>query len=201
MQEKIRVFGESEAVINAIRKTFVLSILFAAAAAVYAQVAPSINGGEGALWAGAEFSRFQPDYGQIPLNGITASFDLNLRPRYGVIGEARWLHWNNGSEGNETQSDYLIGGKYRFFRWNRFDFDAKFLVGGVWINFPNDAGSGSYFAYVPGAFVDYRLSHRWRVRGDYEYQVLPSAPDIPGYPSNGLTPHGFSVGVEYSIFR
>ncbi|HEV2465251.1 MAG TPA: outer membrane beta-barrel protein [Acidobacteriaceae bacterium] len=187
--------------INAIKKLFVLGCLFTAAGVVYAQVAPSVYGGEGSLWAGGEYSVFSPDFGTEHLNGIGASFDLNVTPRFGAVGEARWLHWHNSVDGGETQSDYLAGGKYRFYRWNRFDFDAKFLVGGVWIKFPNGVGTGSYFAYAPGVFADYRLKPRWRIRGSYEYQMLPSAPNIPGSPTNGMTPHGFSVGVEYNAIR
>lgn len=187
--------------INAIKKMFALGCLFTAAAVVYAQIVPSVNGGEGSLWAGGEYSVFNPDFGVEHLNGVGATFDLNVTPRIGAIGEARWLHWHNGNDGGETQSDYLIGGKYRFYRWNRFDFDAKFLIGGVWIKFPDNVGSGSYFAYAPGAFVDYRLRPRWRIRGSYEFQILPSAPNIPGSPSNGMNPRGFSIGVEYSVLR
>lgn len=190
-----------KAVINSIKKLFVLSCLLAASAAVYAQVAPSVNGGEGSLWVGADYSQFRPDFGTESLAGIGTSFDLNVTPKFGAIGEARWLHWHNSNDGNETQSDYLAGGKYRFYRWNRFDFDAKFLVGGVWIKFPGNVGSGSYFAYAPGVFADYHLNYKWRLRAGYEFQRLPSAPNIPGVPNNGLTPNGFSIGAEYNVIR
>jgi opacity protein-like surface antigen len=185
-------------VINPIKKVFVFSLLLTATA-VYAQVARSVNGGGGAFWAGGEVSSFNPDYGRAHVIGPGAIFDLNVTPKVGVVGEARWMHWHGPS--GETHSDYLVGGKYRVYRFRRFDFDAKMLVGGVWIKFPVDIGSGSYFAYAPGAFVDYHLTHNLRLRGDYEYQLLPSAPNIPGQPDNGLTPRGFSVGVEYRVFH
>jgi len=181
-----------------IKKIFVLCFL-CTATALYGQVARSVNGGEGALWAGGEFSSFHPDFGSSRLVGPGAIFDVNVTPKVGVVGEARWLHWHG--DGGQTQSDYLIGGKYRFYRWHRFDFDAKFLVGWVWIKFPINIGTGSYFAYAPGAFVDYHLNHKFRIRGGYEYQLLPSAPNIPGQRSNGMTPNGFSVGVEYRVFH
>jgi Outer membrane protein beta-barrel domain len=187
-------------VINAIRKIFVLSFLFTAVA-VYAQVAPSVTGGQSSLWAGGEFSNFDPDYGSARLNGLGAIIDANLTHKLGVVGEARWLRWNNTNDGGELQSDYLVGAKYRLWRFRGFDFDAKFLAGGVWITFPYGVGNGSYFAYAPGANVDYRLSRKFLIRGSYEYQILPSAPNIPGEPNNGLTPNGFTVGVEYQILR
>lgn len=187
-------------VIKAIKKIFVLTFIFSAAA-VYAQVATSVVGGEGVLWVGGEFSQFKPDYGSTALIGLGTGFDFNVRPKIGVIGEARWLHWHNSNDGNETQSDYLIGGKYRIWRFRKFDFDAKGLVGGVWIRFPGDIGSGSYFAYAPGGFVDYRISPKFRARAGYEYILLPSAPNIPGQPNDGLTPHGWSAGIEYNVVR
>lgn len=183
--------------INPIKKIFVFGLMFTATA-LYAQVARSVTGGGGAFWAGGEFSHFASDYGGT-VTGPGVIFDFNATPKIGVVGEARWMHWG-GNQG-QTHSDYLIGGKYRAYRWRRFDFDAKFLIGGVWIRFPGDIGSGSYFAYAPGAFADYHLTRNLTLRGDYEYQILPSAPNIPGQPNNGLTPHGFSVGVEYRVFH
>lgn len=182
---------------NPIKNIFVCSVMLAATA-VYAQVARSVTGGGGTFWAGGEFSRFASDFGGV-VAGPGVILDFNVTPKVGAVGEARWMHWEGNS--GQTHSDYLIGGKYRAYRWRRFDFDAKFLVGGVWINFPLDIGTGSYFAMAPGGFVDYHLNRKFLIRGDYEYQFLPSAPNIPGEPNNGLTPHGFSIGVEYRVFH
>lgn len=186
--------------VNAFKRILVFSFLFSAAA-VYAQVAPAVTGHETELWAGAEYSQYAPDYGSSDINGLAAIFDINLRHKFGIVGEARWLHWGNGNDGDETQSDYLAGAKYRLWRYKRFDVNAKIVLGGVWIRFPGDIGTGSYFAYAPGGMLDYHLSKRFLIRGDYEYQFLPAAPNIPGQPNEGLTPHGWNVGVEYSIFR
>jgi hypothetical protein len=185
-------------VIKTIRKIFVFG-LFLSTASVFAQVAPSVTGGEAVLMGGGEVSGFSPDYGTGHLLGLGATFDLDFTPKIGMVGEARWLHFHNNADGGETQSDYLLGGKYRVWRYKKFDFDAKFLVGGVWITFPLDIGTGSYFAYAPGGFVDYRLSKRFRARGGYEWQILPSAPNIPGQSNNGLQPHGWTAGIEYTI--
>ena len=183
--------------INSIKKIFVLSLMLSAAA-VYAQVAPAAKGGTSPIWVGGEYSNFVPDYGSTNINGLGVIIDFNVLPKLGAIGEARWLRW--GGDGGETQSDYLAGAKYRLFKFNRLSFNAKILLGGVWINYPDSIGTGSYFAYAPGGFVDYRLSRKILIRGDYEYQFLPSAPNIPPFPSNGLTPHGFSIGAEYNLF-
>lgn len=183
-----------------IRKVFLVG-LFLSAASVFAQVAPSVTGGEAVLMAGGEVSGFNPDYGGSHLLGLGATFDFNFTPKIGMVGEARWLHFHNSGDGGETQSNYLVGAKYRFWQYKKLDFNAKFLVGGVWITFPLNIGTGSYFAYAPGGFVDYRLSRRFRARGGYEYQFLPSAPNIPGQPNDGLQPRGWTAGIEYVILR
>jgi len=182
-----------------LKKILILSFLVASGAA-YAQVAPSVRGGNSSLWVGGEFASFNSDYDtKSRIIGPGVNVDFNLTPKLGVVGEARWLHWNGDQ--SQTQSDYLIGGKYAFFRFHRFTFNAKFLVGGVWVKFPVQAtagSTGSYFAYAPGASVDYHFAHRLSVRGAYEYQILPSAPGFT-HPSNGMTPNGFSVGVNYRL--
>jgi len=185
-------------------------------AALLAQNPKSAIGGEGSLWAGGEVSVFNPDYGcpsNLPFNctydlyGATALFDFNLHPKWGAEGEARWLHWNG--DGNEVESNYLLGPRYKVYRANRFNFWVKMMMGGGWVTTPTypEAGGlkGSYFVYSPGATVEYRLSHRLNVRADYEFQFWPSFTGPTAYSSsgtplptgNGLTPNGLSVGVTY----
>lgn len=169
-----------------------------------AQVAPATTGGGWSLSAGAEYSNFLPDWGPQRLQGIAAFFDVDhiVLRNLGVEGEARWLRFNPPQ--GETEDNYLIGPRYRIWRYHGLSLYAKFLLGGGWITYyPSSVGSGSYFAYAPGGTAEYQLSRRWIVRGDYEYQFWPAAPGIvftyPN-PSNGLTPNGFSVGVAYKIF-
>ncbi|MBB6142199.1 opacity protein-like surface antigen [Silvibacterium bohemicum] len=180
-----------------LKKILILTAMLGSTAA-FAQVAPSAVGGNAALWVGGEISSFNSDYASTSrLVGPGAFFDLNVTRKLGVEGEARWLHYKG--TGGETQGDYLGGVKYRVYRFHKFSLNAKFLLGGVWIHYPFDIGNGSYFAYAPGAFVDYRLTRHLAVRGDYEYQILPSAPGLYPGESNGLHPTGFSVGVAYRI--
>jgi hypothetical protein len=185
-------------------------------AVLRAQSPESSVGGNSSLWAGGEISSFNPDYScssnvpfgcQNQLVGPAAFFDLNVTPKWGAEGEARWLHWNG--PGGEIESNYLGGGRYRVARYGRFDAWFKILAGAGLIttaNYPA-AGSlkGSYFAYAPGGTLQFRLSQRISVRGDYEYQIWPSFAGPPSYNSNGtvtqhangLTPNGFSLGVSY----
>ena len=198
-----------------VRRTgFLLFLLLPAV--LFAQSPRSVVGGEAGLWVAGEMSTINPDWGcpnsspfscANQLIGPTALFDFNAHDRWGAEGEARWLHWHG--LGGLTQADYLLGPRYRFFQRDRFNVWAKLELGGGWITtpgYPSAPGSlkGSYFVYAPGATVDYRLSHRWSVRGDYEYQFWPSfvgSPTVSGgtvvQHNHGLSPDGFSVGVAY----
>ncbi|MGB7137283.1 MAG: outer membrane beta-barrel protein [Acidobacteriaceae bacterium] len=197
------------------RTGFLLLLLLPAA--LLAQSPRSVVGGEAGLWAGGEVSTFNPDWGcasnspfscaSNQLIGLTALFDFNAHARWGAEGEARWLHWHG--LGGEIESNYLIGPRYRFFEYHRLNGWAKVEAGGGWITtpgYPNAPGSlkGSYFAFAPGGTLDYHLSPRLSLRGDYEYQIWPSFQGSPTVGStgvishnNGLTPNGFSVGVAY----
>jgi hypothetical protein len=185
-----------------LQKLFAVALLFFPLSAL-AQVAPASRGGGLSLSAGAEYSNFQPDWNPYRLQGIAVFFDADhiLLRNLGVEGEARWLTFNQPK--GETEKNYLLGPRYRAWRYHGLSLYAKFLLGGGWITYPGTLGSGSYFAYAPGGTAEYRLSRRWVVRGDYEYQFWPSAPGIAftyPNPSRGLTPNGFSAGVAYKIF-
>ena len=197
------------------RTGFLLLLLFPVA--LFAQSPRSAVGGEAGFWVAGEMSSFNPDYycsdnspfscGQYQLIGPTAIFDFNARARWGAEGEARWLHWRG--IGNQTQADYLLGPRYRVYQHNKLNAWVKIELGGAWTTTPYypAAGSikGSYFVYAPGGTLDYHLSHRFSIRGDYEYQIWPSFAGPPTVsPSgtviehnHGLTPNGFSVGVAY----
>jgi hypothetical protein len=185
-----------------LKKLLVLTLLLVPVFA-YSQVSPATRGGGLNVWVGAEYSNFKPDFGLNRLGGFTILGDVNdvFLKKLGFEGEARWLHINEYH--GETEANYLGGPRYRLWRYHGLSVYGKFLMGGGLITFPDKAGHGSYFAYAPGGTVEYRLSRRWLARGDYEYQIWPSAPGaeitFPN-PSHGLTPNGFSVGVSYKIF-
>jgi hypothetical protein len=194
-----------------------LIVLLLLPGALFAQSSESAIGGEATISAGVEMSTFNPDWGcsnsapfgcSAQLYGPTAVFNFDLHQKYGLEGEARWLHW--GGYGNMVESNYLVGPRYRLYRFQRFDLWGKLGIGGGWITTPNypAAGSlkGSYFAYAPGATLTYRLTRVIGLRADYEYQIWPSFAGPPTYDpttgkvlqhASGLTPNGFSFGVVY----
>lgn len=185
------------------RNFLVLACVLMLAPVVFAQVAPSTVGGNGSITVGVEASAFRPDslpgYSGGHVIGPGFFFDINLMPRWGAEGEARWLHWN-GSDGQE-QSNYLLGPRYRVVQWHQLSGWAKFMMGAGVEKFPLGIGTGSYFAFAPGGDLNYRLSPRLSLRLGYEYQFWPAAPNVPTLPNNGMTPSGFSFGIGYHILR
>lgn len=184
---------------------------------VVAQSSQSASGGEAVVWAGGGLSTFNPDWGCATISpfcgnqlvGPAVWGDVNLHDQYGIEGEARWLHWNG--TGGFYEDNYLVGPRDRVLRWHGLLTWVKLEVGGAWIQTPNypAAGSlkGSYFAFVPGVTLEYRLSRNFSLRGDYEYQIWPSFQGPPTYGStgailqhqSGLTPNGFTLGVSYRV--
>lgn len=182
---------------------FALSLLltFSAAGTAHAQVHQAAVGSERHLWGGVEFSDFQNDYIRyIRSDGIGFYGDYMLTERVTAEAQVRLLDLNKPV--GLTEKSFLVGPLVNVYQYHRATAYAKFLLGVGTFNFP-PIGYGSYFAYGTGGGVDYRLSSRFKVRGEYEYDFLPSAPGeqltYPN-PSNGLTPNGFSVGVSYRIF-
>jgi hypothetical protein len=49
--------------------------------------------------------------------------------------------------------------------------------------------------------VTYRLSRRWAVRGEYEYQFWPGSPGFANEPAHELTPSGFHAGIAFRLSR
>jgi opacity protein-like surface antigen len=149
---------------------------------------------------GGEYSNFLPNFGPPDrLTGFGVYVDLNVKPRWGVEAEARFLPFN-GFYG-EAQHHYLIGPKVELVRLGKLRPYAKLLVGLGQNNFPFTIGTGRYLALAPGAGADYRLTRKIAFRAEYEYQFWPSAPGIVGEPSNGMKPSGFSAGFAYKLWR
>jgi opacity protein-like surface antigen len=169
-----------------------------------AQVVAAGKGGNEQLLVGATFSDFDPDYGYQRLYGIGAYVDYNVTPRWGGEAEVRFHRFNQLADIHED--NYLIGPKYNWHH-KRFTVYGKGLLGLGYFNFPQNAAHGTYFDAALGGGVDYRLTRRIYVRGEYEYQIWPGfvgPPDPNPIPlanrPNGLTPNGFAVGASYRIF-
>jgi hypothetical protein len=150
---------------------------------------------------------FNPDWGcsssspfscfDHQLLGVAAFADVNrIIWKVGMEGEARWLLWRGTGV---TQSNYLAGPRYPLYSGTRISANLKFLAGGATIRYPHQSNWDGWAAFVPGATFGYRLSPRFLVRADYEYQMWPGYVGVKG--AHGLTPNGFSVGASYRLFR
>lgn len=176
-----------------------------------AQVAPAgQEPGAGVnYWIGASVSTFNPDYGcangspfscggsQIIGAGTYLDTNFFLLGKIGLEGEVRFMLWNGPN--TLTENSYLGGLRVRLFHHGDLNFVGKFLVGEGQLDVPgHEIGNGSYFAFAPGAAIDYRLTRHVSARVEYEYQRWPSYPAFRGG-GGGLTPNGFSFGVSYKI--
>ena len=174
-----------------------------------AQAPPSAEGSGLTFWTGASVSFFNPDYGcgnNTPVScwgnmliGLGPYLDTSsfLFGRIGVEGEARFLRWHGPV--SMTQDSYMGGPRVRLFRYKGLHFTGKFLFGLAHLDVPAPLlGGGSYFAFAPGADIDYRLARRLSARVGYEYQRWPEYKRFQGC-CGGLTPNGFSVGISYAI--
>jgi hypothetical protein len=181
-------------------------LLFLLSPALFAQSAPSAEGGRRSIWVGAEFSSFNPDWGcpnaspfscwDHRLLGVAAFADANrLIGRIGMEGEARWMPWHGVS--GISESNYLIGPRFQVLGGRRLSLNAKFLAGGA--TFQQRSNTGGWAVFAPGATLGYRISPRLVLRGDYEYQIWPGFVGTNG--PRGLSPNGFSVGASYRLFH
>ena len=167
----------------------VLLLLVGGASSVaHAQAQATAAGPGSNVVAGGGFSGFESDYGQRTIGGYFAYVDVHPTWRYGLEGEARYLHWH--TDENVTQTNYL-GGVHVYLRPQAFRPYAKFLIGLGRMNFPFNYGTGNYLALTPGAGIDYVVSDRFTIRAiDFEYQ------DWPQFTYGNLHPYGISMGLE-----
>jgi len=172
--------------------------LFAAAA--HGQVIPSAEGAGQSLWVGAEYANLQagfPEGSTTRLSGVGVFGNFNWNHRFGVEGRVRFL--NLSSWNSETEQDYLAGPRYTFLHRNKLRPFASFQVGFVKMQYPFSVGSATFFAMAPGGGVEYRLSHKWSVRGSYEFQMLMNSPNFTNEPQYGIKPNGGIVGLSYRL--
>lgn len=151
---------------------------------------------------GGSFSFFDAAYGGYKVMGAVTYANLSpiIWDHVGVEAEGRWLSLNASRGFREY--NYLAGPVYRFSvsQRHRLRPYVKGLIGEGIIDFPNHLAYGRYFVIAPGGGVEMKLNRRWRLRADYEYQIWPQAPGIPGIATSAMKPNGVSVGFTYRVF-
>lgn len=154
------------------------------------------------LTVGGSFSFFDAGYSGYKVMGAVSTVDFSpiLWDHVGGEGEGRWLTLN-GSRGFR-EYNYLAGPVYRIALSEHHALHpyVKGLIGEGIVDFPNHLAYGRYFVIAPGGGVDLTLNNRWRLRADYEYQIWPQAPGIPGWPASMMKPNGVSAGFTYRVF-
>jgi opacity protein-like surface antigen len=188
-----------------LRRIFRIQTLLALSAALLllpaqAQVVPAAYNSPQSLWVGAEYSNITASFpyqsGQR-LQGIGAFVDYNLNRHVGLEFDARFMPFG-GFEGS-TESSYLVGPRVFILERGRFRPYGKMLVGQGKIHYPFLIGDASYFALAPGAGTEFRLSHRWLLRAEYEYQMWLNSPGYANEPNHQLNPNGFHIGIAYKL--
>ncbi len=166
-------------------------LLLLGARSAQGQSAESANSGRAMLSAGIAASGFTLQYGDRKILGLTAWVDADTIRRFGVEGELRRLEYHQTA--NVHAETYLAGVRYHF-NVGRMQPYIKALGGDGHFNFPYNFATGNYFVVAGGGGLDYRLSHRWTARADFEYQEWPQ------FTFGAMNSVGGTVGIRYRIF-
>jgi hypothetical protein len=180
----------------------ILVFLLALPALARAQVAFEGQGAPISFTVGGSFSYFNANYAGNQLGGVTAFADISpfVFDHLGMETEGRWLLFNGSHSFREY--NYLAGPKVRL-PWGQhgpLHPYAKALAGQGIIDFPDHLAYGRYAIFAFGGGVDASVTRRWKIRADYEYQIWPNAPGIPGLSSPALKPNGVTLGASYRVF-
>jgi len=184
------------------QRLFIVAAVLMAPVFAVAQSQYSAERAPVSFTVGGAYSFFDAAYGGYKVMGAVSYVDFSpiLWDHVGAEAEGRWLTLNASRGFREY--NYLAGPVYRFTLSEHRSLRpyVKGLIGEGVIDFPNHLAYGRYFVIAPGGGVEWKLNRRWRLRGDYEYQIWPQAPGIPGISSGAMKPNGVSVGFTYRVF-
>jgi opacity protein-like surface antigen len=190
-----------------LKRYLLVGLAFVAGLTANAQVAPSATSfSTGKLAVGGEFSIFQIDAASHPIeSGVGVYIDYDPLKFFGLEVEGRTIQFN---ETENLRRDQISGGfRYTYNRGKLAPY-AKALAGIGSADFPR----GSYGQDVErkhdtfttmtfGGGVDYKLTRKIYIRGEYEYQYrLDYGTGRPTGPLGITNPNGYNVGVSYRIF-
>ncbi len=160
---------------------------------LHAQVRESADAGGLVVSVGGEFSYYSVGYGPRQLAGFGAFVEAEPKGRPGVEAEYRNLLWHQTA--SVHLSTWLIGPRYGFHDFHRFQPYVKVLLGDGEFSFPYGYAHGSYFVVAPGGGVDYHLNRRISFRvADFEYQ------DWPQFTFGNMSSFGVSSGIRVRVF-
>ncbi len=164
-----------------------------AARSARAQVAEAADAGGVVVTVGGLASYYSVSYGSRQLAGFGAFVDAEPKGRPGVEAEYRNLLWQQTADVH--LSTWLIGPRYGFHDFHRFQPYVKVLVGNGEFSFPYGYAHGSYFVLAPGGGVDYHFNRRISFRvADFEYQ------DWPQFTFGNMSSFGVSSGIRIRVY-
>jgi opacity protein-like surface antigen len=189
-----------------LKRYLLVGLAFAAGLAANSQVAPSATSySAGKLAVGGEFSIFQIDAYPHPTEyGVGAYIDYDPIKFLGLEVEGRTIQFN---ETDNQRRDQISGGFRYIYNRGKFVPYAKALAGIGSADFPRhtygldvDRQHDTFTTMTFGGGVDYKLTRKIYLRGEYEYQYwLDYGTARPG-PLGVSNPNGFSIGASYRIF-
>lgn len=173
--------------------TMAAILLLAALGAGFAsgQAAEAANAGGARLTVGGAASAVDLEYGSRQMLGATAWVDADTIRRIGFAGEVRWLDFHQTA--NVHAETYLGGVRYHF-NYGRLQPYVKALAGFGRFNFPYNFATGNYLVVAGAGGIDDRLTRRWSVRTEFEYQ------DWPYFTYGAMSAYGVTMGLRYRIF-
>jgi hypothetical protein len=157
----------------------------------HAQAVPTASR-TGAIQVGVGGTTINPDFAQKYIQGITFYGDFDLTHHLGVEAE---IHYAINTPTDVSEDSYLAGIRY-FERRKRFTGYGKVLFGvgrfGYQAGTFTNPSTGTYAEYAFGGGIEYKATRSINIRAfDFEAQKWP------GFPTNGLSPFAYTVGVAY----
>lgn len=169
---------------------------------LWTQVVGSAEEPVGQWYAGAEYSRLNPDYWTYPtvyMNGMSVygGYTLFIRPHTGFGLEGTWRTLLERNDGTRDEDSFLASGRY-IFHYKRLSPFGK--VGGGFGHFRSGNGeqpnqhpgqNGLHFIGGFGAGIDVRITRHIYARPlEWEQQVWTFSPNL-------LAPHSYSFGAAW----
>jgi opacity protein-like surface antigen len=168
----------------------------------HAQAVPSATYPLRTLWVGVQYSNIHagfPYQSSQRLTGISFFADYHIQHRIAIEADARFLRW--GAFYGLAENNYLAGPRFTIWDAGKLRPYGQFLLGLGSLHFPFNIGDSRYLALAPAGGVNYRLSRKWTLNGEYEYQLWPGSPDISNQPAHEIAPNGFHAGLAYRLCR
>jgi hypothetical protein len=174
-----------------LKRLFFLGIFAASSVAAHAQPGAAYKS-QAPIFIGGFFSGIQPDFGSNTIDALGAYIDIPVWRIVSVEGEMRFGHFH--TQNGIMESTYLVGPRVAYELPHGFIPYGKFMFGSGAFTYPFNEGSDHHTVLAYGGGIDYQLTQRFYLRGDYERQRW-------SFGQGTINPSAFSAGVSYRLFR